>query len=506
MTRPLLSDFRFYPQTLRARLTLWNTLLLALVFALLGGALRAIAARNLLATVDADLRQRSLRHIFYWANLPWASHTPPKLMDKKPADKALEEAKKAAASAAGLPAETGPDSAWREPARERVFDLNGRQSFPDYGGESPWDRAAFLRSLRGESVFRIVRVEEVQARIYSFPLRRKSGQIAGVTQIAATLEPMTQALRDFDWAMLTLVPLGLLAAWGGGMLLTGRMLRPVRDITQAAERIGAQDLSQRLTVSGQDEFSELAATFNRMLERLEAAFERQGRFTADASHELRTPLTVIKSVASRFLTRSDLPDDLRRGLNRLDQAAGVMEQVTRDLLFLARADAGQSAPAFAPTPLAAILDAAVACVPTDAGPSLRNEAAASGLAVIGDAGQLTRLFVNLLDNALRHTPDDGCVTISARREGEWINVCVADTGAGIATEHLPFVTERFYRVDAARARAQGGAGLGLAICKSIAEAHGGELQIQSREGYGATVTATLRAAPAEASEKSFVES
>jgi signal transduction histidine kinase len=113
---------------------------------------------------------------------------------------------------------------------------------------------------------------------------------------------------------------------------------------------------------------------------------------------------------------------------------------------------------------------------------------------LGEAGHLTRLFANLLHNAARHTPQDGSITLSAWQLGDFIRVSVSDNGAGISAEHLPHLTERFYRVDTARARAQGGAGLGLAICKSIVEAHGGEIQIESIEGLGTTVSVMLRAA------------
>jgi signal transduction histidine kinase len=181
-------------------------------------------------------------------------------------------------------------------------------------------------------------------------------------------------------------------------------------------------------------------------------------------------------------------------MERLDRAAGAMDKVVQDLLLLARSDGGQLRFQLSPVSLRSVLETALACVPFENGPAVHNEVCASSLAVLGDAGHLTRLFSNLLDNAHRHTPPDGRVTVSARQEGERrVVVTISDTGAGIPPEHLPHVTERFYRVDTARARAQGGTGLGLAICQSIAAAHGGEMRIESAEGQGTRVHVLLRA-------------
>jgi signal transduction histidine kinase len=278
------------------------------------------------------------------------------------------------------------------------------------------------------------------------------------------------------------------------MLLTGRMMRPLREITSAAGTVGARDLSLRLDGSGQDEFSELATTFNGMLARLEDAFEKQARFTADASHELRTPLTVIKSVSSRLLARSDMPAEYRRGLERLDRASNVMESVVGDLLLIARSDAGQLPLSVVPVPISCVLAAALACLPSEGGPSILYNDPEPSPVVPGDASQLTRLFSNLLMNASQHTPPDGKIGLHVSENAGKVVVEIADTGTGIPAEHVAHVTERFYRVDSARSRTEGGTGLGLAICKSIAEAHGGSLSIESAEGQGTTVSVTLNAA------------
>jgi len=482
-----LSKLPFSPRTVRARLTLWNVLVLTLVLVTLAGVLRTIAGRNLLAAVDEDLHRRSARHLDFWANISWASHE-----THNPATRGNGPQSSMVRRFGGLsPENVGPAGQWRTPVAERVFDLKGMQSYPTYQGEPPWDRAAFTRATVGRAGYTVVRTAGVPLRVYSVPLRRKSGVMAGVVQIASGLEPLERTMGNLDRGLLTVVPLGMLGAWFGGMFLTGRVLRPVRQITRATGRIGARDLSERLPVTGDDEFSELARTVNTMLARLESSFEQQRRFTADASHELRTPLTVVKSVASRFLSRRDLPEDYRRGLERLDSAAGVMEGVVQDLLLLARSDSGQLHLNVSPQSLSTVLKAALACVLPEGGPTVRNEVPEDGTIILGDASHLARLFSNLLNNAIRHTPPEGSIILSARESGDRVFVTVADTGTGISAEHLPHVTERFYRVDTARSRAEGGTGLGLAICKSIAEAHGGQIRVESDQEKGTTVTVSL---------------
>jgi len=343
-------------------------------------------------------------------------------------------------------------------------------------------------------------IDNEPVRIFSVPLR-KDGVVQGVVQVAYPLAEQDRLNAGMLRTVATLIPLGLLVAALGGLFLTNRMLRPVREVTHAAAQIGAEDLSRRLEVTGEDEFSELAGTFNGMIGRLETAFgrlreayEQQRRFTSDASHELRTPLTAIKANTSLALCGERTPAEYREALQAADQAADLMSRIVQDLLLLARSDAGQLVMQREPTDLETVLRRALA-VAAEAGPApVRLALPDEPLLVAGDAHHLTRLFVNLLENAERHTPGEGEITVAARPEGNAVVVTVRDTGEGIAAEHLPHVCERFYRVDAARARAHGGTGLGLAICQSIVQAHGGRLDLESQVGRGTTVHVTLPAA------------
>lgn len=295
---------------------------------------------------------------------------------------------------------------------------------------------------------------------------------------------------------------GVLLAGVGGSFLSTRALRPVRQITQAAARIEAEDLSRRLAVTGQDELSELSATFNAMLARLEEAFrqreaayrrmeqayEQQQRFTADASHELKSPLTVIEGTVSLNLSSPNrAPEQYRRALETIKGSADRMTRIVQDLLLLAQADAGHFLPEKRPVSAYDLLTLARDAVGPDEGkalaPILMPETDPH-VFVNADPSHLIRLLVNLIENARRHTPSEGQIRLALDADADSVTITVEDTGSGIAEKNLPYIFDRFYRVDAARARSHGGTGLGLAIGRSIAEAHEGTLRLESALGKG----------------------
>jgi len=377
-------------------------------------------------------------------------------------------------------------------ARVLFADNPGPGMGPDGGRVNPpWDAVSLALSWNGQSRFSTIQVDGEPVRVYSAPLRR-DGRTIGVVQLAATLTETQQEVGRLVRNLLTLFPFALAAVVVTGIFLTGRALRPVLQITVAAENIGAKNLSGRLPVQGTDEFARLATTFNGMLARLEKAFDRQRRFTADASHELRTPLTVIKTNTSLALSADREPEAYRRALTMVDQAADMMRRTVEDLLFLARADADRIAPERQRTLLDEVLEIAVGTVRGPERACIFLESEDSSLAVLGDRFDLVRLFTNLLTNAVRHTPPGGrvCVTAHAAAGGR-VLIEVADTGEGIAPEHLAHVFEPFFRVDTSRSRAQGGTGLGLAISRAIAEAHGGTLTLDSILHQGTVARVTL---------------
>lgn len=299
----------------------------------------------------------------------------------------------------------------------------------------------------------------------------------------------------------------LLIAAIGGYWLAGKALRPVKMITRTANEINATDLRRRLHLQRRDEFGELAATFDQMLARLEAAFKRQTQFTADASHELRTPLTIIALEINRALTQLERPEDYRQILEQLQAENEQMTYIVNNLLTLARADTGQLDLQREEVDLS---DIALACVERLLSLAQQSHITLSTgtlpeLLVCGDPQFLSRMFMNLIENAIKYTRGIGTrvhVELACEQE-RWAVVRVQDDGPGIAEEHLPSLFERFYRVDKARARKieqtgvvagkekPGGTGLGLAIVQWIVQAHGGEIRVESKPGSGSVFQVRL---------------
>jgi two-component system, OmpR family, sensor kinase len=302
-------------------------------------------------------------------------------------------------------------------------------------------------------------------------------------------------LNGFAWRLagsgLVALAVGLLGGW----LISTRILRPLATISATAASISATNLSRRLDTRNVDrELAELAGVLNEMFGRLEASFERQVRFTADASHELRTPLAVLYSHAELALARPRSEEDYRDTLQSCLSAAARMRALVDGLLTLARADAGRLELARQPLDLCRVAEEVAeqyAQQATQVGVTLAADVPERPVRVSGDAVFLARVAENLLANALRHTLAGGQVRVSVAEEGGRALLSVTDTGCGIPTEDQPRIFERFLRVDKARSRASGGSGLGLAICKSLVEAHGGTIRFTSQPGQGTTFVVDL---------------
>jgi signal transduction histidine kinase len=500
-------------QSVRTQLVWWNIAALALLLGAFGGVVRYLVGSTILLSVDRELNQRSRppgEGRPFWGPPP--GQGPP-----RDGEGPLRNGEGPLRNGEGPPRDgEGPPrngdrpppedfprrnrrQAWAEnnPYHPRFFDLSGHSHNPLGQSEPFWDPAAFARAKTGQTVYSIVDVDGQPVRVLSRPFL-PHGVVEGVIQVPYPLADVQRALSGLDRALLTLLPVALLCAGLGGALLTDRVLKRVRRLTQAAGGIGAGDLSERLPSSGQDEFSELAETFNGLLGRLETAFAKQQflivqqrRFTADASHELKTPLTIIQGNTSLALHGQPGQEEYKRSMQEIGAAAETMSRLVRDLILLAHSDAGRLGRQRIELLLREVLERAVSRVPRPSAPiclTLEDEA----LSVPGNEEELVRLFTNLLTNAARHTPaDSGKITLSARREDTQTVVTVADTGDGIAPEHLPHLGERFYRVDSARSRTDGGTGLGLSICLGIVEAHDGEMTFASVLGEGTTVTVRL---------------
>lgn len=286
----------------------------------------------------------------------------------------------------------------------------------------------------------------------------------------------------------------LLLTLVGGWFLTRRALAPIDRITRAAADVSASNLSRRIDVAEMEtELRHLSATINGTFDRLQSAFERQARFTADASHELRTPLSILLSHADLALKRDRDPEEYREALSAMRRAGQRMRAVVEGLLTLARADAGDAMLRRERLPLHDVVHEACGLLaPLAAERKVGLVADADPVDVDGDRDRLGEAVTNMVCNAIRYNREGGTVTITLRTDGGSALLTVADTGHGIPAADLPHVFERFYRVDKARTRSAAGSGLGLAITKWIVEAHDGSISVESREGEGTTFAARLQ--------------
>ena len=332
--------------------------------------------------------------------------------------------------------------------------------------------------------------DDEHIRLYSAPVIQ-NGAVVGMIEVAQSLETVDDTLAQLKTALLIGVPLLSLVAGGGSYLLAARALARIDRITHTVRRISADDLATRLNFPPiDDEVGRLATTFDAMLTRLDESFERERRFTADASHELRTPVAAIQVIVGTTLENPRSPADYEQALTDIAEEADRLRAVSEDLLLLARSDRRQ---------LVSPERVDLALLLRDVTESMRPLAeekdltltfeASEPLTLQGDSDSLIRLFINLLDNAIKYT-EQGTVMVTTWRAAD-VQLCVAivDTGVGISPDHVPHIFERFYRVEASRSTR--GAGLGLTIAQDIARAHGGLIRVESSVGAGTTFTVVL---------------
>ena len=333
-------------------------------------------------------------------------------------------------------------------------------------------------------------------RILSMHLSDTGAGSVGETrlQVAADVTSDQMLLTRYRTDLAFALAIALLICGGAGYQIVHAGLRPVRLIAQAAEDIGASTLDRRLKVSGlPSELQSFAATFNAMLQRLDASFSRLRQFSDDIAHELRTPINRVLIANEVALGQARTPDEYRDVLASNIDACGRLSQMVQSLLFLARSEGSQSRierevidlahelaairEFYEPLASEAGLELAVECDP--------------GLRAQVDRSLLRRAIGNLITNSIAHTPRGRFIRILGKDDGTSISVEVVDTGQGIAAEHLPHVFDRFYRADPNRSTSEGHLGLGLSIVSSIASLHGGSVEILSAVGVGTTVRVHL---------------
>jgi heavy metal sensor kinase len=354
-----------------------------------------------------------------------------------------------------------------------------------------WSRAGLEKALAGRSPAKAWSWEspnEMHYRIKDLP-----ATVPGHSYIIAVAED-EQTLRTSLYSLgliLALgVPVALAVAMVGGYFLAGRVLEPVGAMAVKAGEITADRLSERLPIENpDDEFGRLAAAFNETFQRLQDAFERLRRFTADASHELRTPLTAIRSVGEVGLQREMDANSSREVIASMLEEADRLTKLVDSLLILSRADAGTIMINRLPVDIAALTSDVIDCIAVlaEEKEQVVSIEVRDPVYVEVDPATIRQAVMNLIDNAVKYTPQQGQITVRVREvEGNWAAVEVVDEGPGIPKEHQRKIFDRFYRIDKGRSRDIEGSGLGLAITKWAVEANGGRIELESEEGHGST--------------------
>jgi len=373
----------------------------------------------------------------------------------------------------------------------RVTRANGKQIYvsgpPKDGTFDPALVAAQRLPLTREFTREMEMSDGHELLLHGLPYRASDGA-QFLIEVAAPYNQIESVLRGLLLTFALGLPLIVALAIGGGYLLMRRALHPVDEIRQKAAQITSRNLSERLpVVHTGDELERLATDLNRMIARLEGSFLQINRFSADASHELRTPLTVLQGELEAIAQKGQgLPEDVRDTIGSALEETQRLSKIVASLLAISRLEAGEARVQPVRLDLAEL-----ARTTTDQMKLLAEEKRISltsdgsePVEVQADPSRLKQVVVNLLDNAIKYTPEGGNVSISVMRRDDHAVLEVADSGLGISADDLPHVFERFYRADKARSRQMGGTGLGLSIVRSICLAHGGQITVNSTEGRG----------------------
>lgn len=472
--------------SVRARLTLWHVGVLALVMLLFSVGIYVLLARNLHRRTDATIAAAlaAMEHLLAY--------------ERAEGDSELEAARNTVAEL------RYPQTALA------VYVADGRllaeTRFGAMQAALPMTANAVNETPRYFTLKTTHDPSEDEQRVAVQRVNPAANSPANLIVVAHSLEQSNEELEALRQVFMLAVPLALALVGLSGWFLTRKSLAPLAAIATQAEQIGAANLSERLLVANaRDELGRVALTFNQLLARLEQAFAQQQQFMADASHELRTPLHIIRSAAEIHLQSVNgtarTPHEYQEALTMVNEQAMRLTHIVEDMFTLARADAGQRVlepvdfyldELVLTTARAAALLAVTKGVTVTVAPALEAP-------LHGDENLLRQMLLNLLDNAVKHMPAGGTVSVKLAPATAAYEIIVADTGAGIPAEAQPHIFERFYRADEARTRtgsvhSEGngaGAGLGLAIARWVAEAHGGTLQLRQSDARGSVFVIRL---------------
>ncbi len=332
-------------------------------------------------------------------------------------------------------------------------------------------------------------------RLLSYPVLEQ-GSLIGVVQVGQELGPLHETTEELRLIYLVVGPFAIFWLCLGCWLLAERTIAPIIEVTESATGITADNLSRRLPIgSHPDELSQMVASLNQMLDRLEKSFRRVRQFSGDASHELRTPLTILRGETEVTLRWAKTPDEFRDMLRSNMEEIDRMERIIESLLTLAKSEVGELTLEMKQHSLSDLvqelyLQSRILCETKNIEVNLQLEVDEE-IRIRGDELRLRQMFLNLISNAIKYTQENGRLEIVLAKQDNFARVDIVDSGIGIPAEHLAHIFDRFYRVDKARNRMDGGTGLGLAIVKWIAEAHGGSITVTSEVNKGSSFSVLL---------------
>jgi len=467
--------------SLRIKLTVYYLAILSAVLLLFGVAIYFYLSRSLLTTIDESLA-------FQIEKL---------------------EINMAAGAGADVPnrpqGHSGESLLQLSPHLIQIIEESGRvtdENLASPDDHLPANRDALMKLAVGQTQFTSVKMDSgEQVRLATRRVKDHEGDGTYFIRLGHSLAAMQAARRRALLVLGIAIPLALLLGSFGGLLLANQALSPVDRITSAAELIAKGDLTERVHVPEKmDEIGRLAATFNHMISRLQAAFERQKQFTSDASHELRTPLAVMRGDIEIALRRLRPPEEYQRVLTSNLEEIIRLTRLIEDLLMLARADSGRVELRCEPVDLDQLcrqMADYISPLAAQREQTLTYEPPASmvkpaSVVVNADVQRIKQMLLNLLDNAIKYTEPGGQITLGVKAENKCAVITIADTGRGIPTEDLPHIFERFFRRSAKTSdRSATGFGLGLSIVKWIVEAHHGQIEATNQSGKGTLFTVKL---------------
>lgn len=452
--------------SIRFRLTLWYVAILGIILCSFSGFLYLTLSRSLHRNIDAKIRSV--------ADFVASSYASPFAKYGVNLDRVIEEA-------------TG-----KRPTGKfiQILDKKGRiglksQSLGRF--QLPVSIEALRNASKGEATYETNRtIGTSPIRIVTVPIV-EGPRLINIVQVASSLEDVESALKTLLLILSITIPSALVVASLGGNFLANRAFQPVNEVIDTARAITSHNLNRRIQIKRvKDEIGRLAETFNEMISRLDHSFNKVRQFSADASHELKTPLTVLKGEIEVALRRARTGDEYRAILTSNLEEINNMTKVVDDLLLLSRADGGEIPLKKTLTDLSEFLteiqvQGQVLATSKSIDVYCHNDHKAYALV---DPLRLKSMMLNLIENGIKYSPPGSHIDITLEKEDGFAVITVTDQGIGIPEEALPHVFDRFFRVDKARSRQEGGSGLGLSICKLIAEAHNGSISARSELGKG----------------------